>query len=131
MTAQEIQKLLEKQRNYYQSGTTIPVSFRVEQLKKLYAAVKKYEKEISEALTADLGKSSYEGFMCEIGLVLSEISYLIRHTKKFARRKTVYTPLAQYFPIANPSLTRRSGLTCPCVISPMQASFTSGFCMCS
>ena len=87
MTAQEIQKLLEKQRNYYRSGTTIPVSFRVEQLKKLYAAVKKYEKEISEALTADLGKSSYEGFMCEIGLVLSEISYLIRHTKKFARRK--------------------------------------------
>lgn len=96
MTAQEIQKLLEKQCNYYRSGTTIPVSFRVEQLKKLYAAVKKYEKEISEALTADLGKSSYEGFMCEIGLVLSEISYLIRHTKKFARRKTVYTPLAQF-----------------------------------
>ena len=96
MTAQEIQKLLEKQCNYYRSGTTIPVSFRVEQLKKLYAAVKKYEKEISEALTEDLGKSGYEGFMCEIGLVLSEISYLIRHTKKFARRKTVYTPLAQF-----------------------------------
>lgn len=96
MTEQEIKKLLEKQRNYYRSGATIPVSFRVEQLKKLYAAVKKYEKEIGEALTADLGKSSYEGFMCEIGLVLSEISYLIRHTKKFAKRKTVYTPLAQF-----------------------------------
>lgn len=96
MTAKEIQALLENQRKYYNSGETIPVSFRVDRLKKLYAAVKKYENEISEALTSDLGKSHYEGFMCEIGLVLSEISYLIRHTKGFSKRKTVHTPLAQF-----------------------------------
>lgn len=96
MTAQEIQNLLEKQREYYHSGATISTKFRVEQLKKLYAAVKKYEKEIGEALTADLGKSGYEGFMCEIGLVLSEISFLVRHTKGFAKGKTVYTPLSQF-----------------------------------
>lgn len=96
MNAKDIQVLLEKQREYYNSGATISVKFRIEQLKKLYAAVKKYENEICEQLTADLGKSGYEGFMCEVGLVLSEISYLIRHTKKFAKRKTVYTPLAQF-----------------------------------
>lgn len=96
MTAKEIQVLLEKQRNYYNSGVTISVKFRIEQLKKLYTAVKKYENEIGEALIADLGKSNYESFMCEIGLVLSEISYLIRHTKRFAKRKTVCTPLAQF-----------------------------------
>ena len=96
MTSAEIQSLLERQRKYYKSGATIPVKFRVEQLKKLYAAIKKYETEVNDALTADLGKSHYEGFMCESGLVLSEISYMIRHTKKFAKRKTVYTPLAQF-----------------------------------
>ncbi|MGN1093329.1 MAG: aldehyde dehydrogenase [Monoglobaceae bacterium] len=96
MNAKDIQVLLEKQREYYNSGATISVKFRIEQLKKLYAAVKKYENEICEQLTADLGKSGYEGFMCEVGLVLSEISYLIRHTKGFAKRKTVYTPLAQF-----------------------------------
>ena len=96
MTAKEIQALLEKQRNYYHSGATLPVAFRIAKLKTLYAAVKKYENEISEALRTDLGKSHYEGFMCEIGLVLSEISYLIRHTKGFAKKKTVYTPLAQF-----------------------------------
>lgn len=96
MNVKDIQALLEKQREYYNSGATISVKFRIEQLKKLYAAVKKYENEICEQLTADLGKSGYEGFMCEVGLVLSEISYLIRHTKKFAKRKTVYTPLAQF-----------------------------------
>ena len=96
MTGQEIQSLLEKQRAFYRSGATIPVKFRIEQLKKLYATVKKYQSEINDALTADLGKSHYEGFMCESGLVLTEISYMIRHTKKFAKRKTVATPLAQF-----------------------------------
>lgn len=96
MTNQEIQCLLEKQREYYRSGATIPVKFRIEQLKKLYEAVKKYQNEINDALTSDLGKSHFEGFMCESGLVLTEISYMIKHTKKFAKRKTVATPLAQF-----------------------------------
>ena len=96
MTNEQIGSLLAKQRKYYKSGATIPVKFRIEQLKKLYAAIKKYQEEIHEALFCDLGKSSYEGFMCESGLVLSEISYMIRHAKRFARRKTVYTPLPQF-----------------------------------
>ena len=96
MTSHEIQNLLERQRRFYRSGVTIPVSFRIEQLKKLYSVVKKNEMEINDALKQDLGKSHYEGFMCESGLVLSEISYMIRHTKKLAKRKTVYTPLAQF-----------------------------------
>ena len=96
MTNQEIQNLLEGQRAYYRSGATIPVRFRIEQLKKLYAVVKKYQNEINEALRMDLGKSHYEGFMCESGLVLTEISYMIKHTARFAKRKTVPTPLAQF-----------------------------------
>ena len=96
MTNQEIQSLLAKQREYYRSGATIPVKFRVEQLKKLYATVKKYQEEINDALRSDLGKSHYEGFMCESGLVLTEISYMIKHTRKFAKRKTVATPLPQF-----------------------------------
>ncbi len=96
MTNEDIMNLLKNQRNFYKTGATIPVSYRIEQLKKLYNTVKKYESEINDALKADLGKSHYEGFMCESGLVLSEISYMIRHTKKFAKRKTVYTPLAQF-----------------------------------
>ena len=96
MTAQEIQSLLETQRAYYRSGATISVKFRIAQLKKLYTVVKKYENEINDALGKDLGKSHFEGFMCESGLVLTEISYMIRHTKKFAKRKRVKTPLSQF-----------------------------------
>lgn len=96
MTNKQIASLLDKQREYYKSGVTVPVDFRIEQLKKLYAAIKKYKNEILQALHTDLGKSDYESFMCEIGLVLSEITYMIRHTKKFAKRKTVYTPITNF-----------------------------------
>lgn len=96
MTSEQISHLLDRQRAYYKSGATIPVKFRIEQLKKLYATIKKYETEVKDALWSDLGKSDHEGFMCESGLVLSEISYMIRHTRRFAKRKTVYTPLAQF-----------------------------------
>ena len=96
MTNEEISRLVEAQREYYRSGETVSVSFRLEQLKKLYAAVKKYQTEICDALKSDLGKSHYEGFMCEVGLVLSEISYMLKHTKSFSRKRRVRTPLAQF-----------------------------------
>ena len=96
MTSQEISALLEKQRAYYRSGKTLPVAFRVAQLKRLYAAIVEHQAEISDALASDLGKSKYEGFMCESGLVLTEISYMIWHVKKFARPRRVKTPLAQF-----------------------------------
>ena len=96
MTKEAINNIFEKQKTYFQSGVTIPVAFRIEQLKKLYKAVKKYETEINNALYTDLGKSSYEGFMCETGLVLSEISYMLKNVKKFSRKKRVHTPLSQF-----------------------------------
>ena len=92
----KIDEILESQRRYFRSGATLPVSFRIEMLKKLRNAVEKYENEIGEALRKDLGKSDFEGFMCETGLVKSEISYMIRHTRRFVSKHRVYTPLAQF-----------------------------------
>ncbi len=91
-----IDQVLAAQRDYFKTGATLPVKFRVENLKKLYAAIQKYEKEIAAALTADLGKSEYEGFMCEIGLTLTEATYMIKHTKRLAKKRRVATPLAQF-----------------------------------
>lgn len=91
-----IEEILEQQRAFFRSGATLSVDFRIESLKKLYNAVQKYQREIGEALTEDLGKSDFEGFMCETGLVLSELHYMIRHTRSFARERRVHTPLAQF-----------------------------------
>ena len=86
-TTDRFDLLLEKQRAYFHSGATIPVSFRIEMLKRLYHTVKAHEQEICDALTQDLGKSAFEGFMCEVGLVLTEISYLIRNVRRFAKKQ--------------------------------------------
>jgi len=96
MEKEKIHELVTMQREFFNSGKTLDVKFRIAMLKKLYNNVKKYEKEITDALTKDLGKSKFEGFMCEAGLSLTEISYLIHHTKKFAKRKIVYSPIAQF-----------------------------------
>lgn len=96
MTQQEIQTILEKQRNYFATGATLPVSARINALKKLQSYIKEHEQEISDALAADLGKSIFEGYMCEIGLVLGEISYMIKHTKKFARNEKKLSCPANY-----------------------------------
>lgn len=96
MNADRIKEILQSQQKYFQSGATLPVSFRRETLKRLYAAVRAHEDEIGEALKHDLGKSDYESFMCEIGLALSEISYMIKHVGSFARERRVRTPLSQF-----------------------------------
>ena len=91
-----MKQMIENQRAYFRSGETLSVKFRIEMLNKLYMTIQKHEKEICEALKEDLGKSDFEAFMCEIGLTLTEITYMIRHVRRFAKEKTVRTPLAQF-----------------------------------
>ncbi|MBE5951871.1 MAG: aldehyde dehydrogenase [Lachnospiraceae bacterium] len=96
MEPSQLDVLLENQKKYFESGITLPVKFRIEMLKKLYRTIRSHEAEINQALIHDLGKSKFEGFMCEIGLVLTEISYMIKHTARFAKPHRVPTPLAQF-----------------------------------
>lgn len=92
----KIEQVVESQRRFFRSGKTLSVDFRLAMLKKLRQAIEEREEDIAAALKADLGKSEYESYMCEIGLVLSELSYMLRHTRRFAKEKTVKTPLAQF-----------------------------------
>ena len=96
MTEQEINGLVAKQRKYFQTGATLPVSTRITALRGLYDTISRYENEIHDALKKDLGKSGFESYMCETGLVLDEISYMLKHIRRFAREKRVRTPLAQF-----------------------------------
>ena len=96
MEATQINKLVQSQRHFFLTGTTLDVNVRIDALKKLYSAIKKHENEIYDALYKDLGKSQFESYMCEVGLTLSEISYMLKHIRKFSREKNVPTPLAQF-----------------------------------
>jgi aldehyde dehydrogenase (NAD+) len=95
MEQQEIDALIQTQRAYFESGATLPLSARADALKKLQAAIDVHESELLEALYEDLGKSSSESYMSEIGLVKSEITYMLSHLRTFAAEKRVHTPVSQ------------------------------------
>jgi len=93
---EEIALIVEKQRAYFATGATLPVKNRIEALKKLKNALESNKERLAHALQQDLGKSEFEGYMCEIGMALSEISYLLKHIRSYAKDKKVRTPLAQF-----------------------------------
>lgn len=96
MESNEIKERIDRQRTFFHTGTTLEVSFRIAALKRLRLMLYRHEKEIEAALLLDLKKSSFESYMCETGLVLDEIGYMLRHIRSFAGEKNRKTPLAQF-----------------------------------
>lgn len=91
-----IEEIVKNAREYFNTGATLDYKFRIEALKKLKKAIVMHEKHIFDALKADLGKSATESYMCEVGMVLSELNYAIKNLKKWMRNEKVRTPLAQF-----------------------------------
>ena len=102
----QIEELVQRQRAFYSTGTTLPVEFRMEALRKLRTEIRALEPEIDRALEQDLGKSGMESYMCEVGMTLSELSDLLAHTPAYFRPHRAATPLAQFhassFTLAEP-----------------------------
>lgn len=96
MNEAEIKAIIKKQKDFFRTGATLSVTYRIEALKKLKKLIQENEEQICAALKSDLGKSTSESYMCEVGLTLSEISYMLAHVKKFAKERNVATPLAQF-----------------------------------
>ena len=96
MKKEQIDRIVQMQRTFFATGVTQDVNYRITALKKLRSKLLENEAAIAAALRTDLGKSPEESYMCETGIVLGEISYMLRHIRSFAREKTVMTPLAQF-----------------------------------
>ena len=95
MTEQEIRDILQQQNHFFSSGKTIPAEFRLKQLESLKEAMIRHEADLAAALKEDLGKSRMESYMCEIGLTLSELTWMQKHLRSLMRSKRVSTPAAQ------------------------------------
>jgi aldehyde dehydrogenase (NAD+) len=115
-----MEQILAAQRQFFRSGKTRSLAFRELMLDDLYRKIKEMEPEINEALKQDLGKSAFETYMCETGLTLSEITYMKRHFRKFAAKKRVRTPIAQ-FPSRSYVLKEPYG--CCLIMSPWNYPF--------
>ena len=93
----DIHELSARQHAYFLSGATRPAAFRLDALRKLRAAVLRYEPELNAALLADLNKPASEAYFTETGIVLEEIRFHLRHLRGWMRDRTVRTPLAQFW----------------------------------
>ena len=116
----EISNLVEKQRKYFAAGATKNMDTRIWVLKKLHRAIRSHQSELAQAMRTDLGKSASESYMCEIGLTLSELSFQIRHLKKWARPKRHMTDLANFH---GRSFSLREPYGCVLVMSPWNYPF--------
>ncbi len=92
-----VHELIEMQRRTMTEAGPRSVSERVDQLDMLHTAIRQRENILCDALRSDLGKSAGEAYLAEIGPVLGDLSYIIRHLKRWARPKRVLSPLA-FFP---------------------------------
>lgn len=120
MTDTEINAIIQKQKNYFKSGETLSVDFRINALNRLKEYITKYENEILTALESDLGKCASESYMCEIGLVKSEISYMLKHVRRFSKEKRVKTPIANY---VSRSFVKPVPYGCVLIMSPWNYPF--------
>ncbi len=91
-----MRKILEQQRKFFNDGNTLSFKTRKRYLLTLKEKIKEYENELYDGIYRDLNKSKTETYMCEIGLVLNDISYQIKHLNKNGRIKKKKTPLSQF-----------------------------------
>lgn len=91
-----IEETVARQRQFFMEGKTLSLSYRRDALARLRQAILTHEADINAALRADLNKSPTESYMCEIGMTLSELSYVQKHMSRWAKDRRVATPLAQF-----------------------------------
>lgn len=85
----DIKQIVENQREYFTTGQTLELNFRMEQLKKLKTSIKLYEKELFDSFMQDLNKCEYDVIMTELMLVNKELNHMIKNLYKYAKTKKV------------------------------------------
>lgn len=118
--AREISAIVERQKAWFAERRTLELSFRKRALDQLEQAILNHEQDIYAALEADLSKSRFESYMCEVGLVLAELHYQKRHLTASVADRLAWTPLAQ---TASLSYTTRSPMGCVLIMSPWNYPF--------
>ena len=92
-TEGSIREIVDAQRRFFRSGTTLPVGWRIQQLKKLKDAVLAHEAEFEEALAQDLGRSRVEAYLCDIGPIITEINEMLSGLRRWSRPECHFSGL--------------------------------------
>ena len=89
-----ISTTINKQKQYFHSAATLPLSFRKQMLRRLADAMHQYEKPLTEALWQDLHKSYEEAYLTELSIVYAEIRHHLRGMRRWAKAECKPSPLA-------------------------------------
>lgn len=85
--------LLQSQDRFFASGATSSYEFRAEQLRRLRAAIQRYEAEITQALQADFRKPELETYVSEIAFLYGEIDHTLKHLRSWMKPRRVASPI--------------------------------------
>lgn len=96
MNKEEIGLILEKQRNFLASGSTLDIDYRIGILKKLRSLILSHEEELVEALGHDFHKPRFEVLGTESRFVVAELNLMIRSVRRWSRKKRVRTSFANF-----------------------------------
>jgi aldehyde dehydrogenase (NAD+) len=88
-----LEKLFKSQKEFFWSGKTRDINFRIESLTKLKDIVEAYEQEILDAVYKDLHKDAIDGYATEISGFYSEVKYAINNIHVWAKIESVETPV--------------------------------------
>ncbi|MEQ8468900.1 aldehyde dehydrogenase [Coleofasciculus sp. E1-EBD-02] len=94
LTQVPVTDIIRKQRDFFATGKTKDVKWRMEQLKCLKQAVVDDQEAIIKAVQADLGRPEFEAYF-EIAAI-AEINYAIKHLKSWVKPKKVGVGLEQF-----------------------------------
>ena len=89
-----IQRLIQQQRDFFATGQTQNIQFRLEQLYRLKQAIASHEAEIIKAVKADLHRPDLEAYL-ELAPV-AEINYAIKSLKSWVKPQKVTPSLTQF-----------------------------------
>ncbi|HPK54116.1 MAG TPA: aldehyde dehydrogenase [Smithellaceae bacterium] len=93
MNSNNWQNLLKAQKEFFSSGRSRDIEFRVASLNRLKEAIKSRERDVLKAIFDDLHKNEFDAYATEIGIVYNEINFAIKNLRAWAKTKKVRTPL--------------------------------------
>jgi aldehyde dehydrogenase (NAD+) len=90
---QPISAINERARAYFKSDATLSYAFRMQKLRALHAGIRKFQPQILKAMHDDLGKGDIEAYVSEIGVVMKDIDFTLKHLKSWMKPHSVPTPI--------------------------------------